>query len=441
MAVQNAAMDRDSQTAASDPANPRVTVLLLAVTGVEALVLFGAGIGLLLQPAVVAAVWPWPLTPFNAAFLGAVYAAALVSAAALTAIGRWSPARVVVPMILIFTAVVLAVSVLYLERFEGGWPTALWFVLYLVIPANAAWHVLLYERLPPADPALPPAWLGNWLRTASAALGAYGVALLALPEAASQFWPWPVDEFHARLYSATFLAPAAGLFLLSRAAAWAELWATGLTLLALGLLAVLGLGLADIRTGRMDWTAAGSWGFMAIFAVIALTGVVLCGEARRRARPAGPIFSAGLHVPPRWLAVAFGVAFVAAGIAGFLPAFTHPMAGDAPPLRIDEAYGLLIGLYPVNAVHSAFHLTVGLLGIAAFVRPSWALAYVRGVAIALAVLTVMGLLPGPDLAFGLAPLFGHDVWLHGIEAFAAAYVGWAMPRAPLAGTGPPPAGL
>jgi len=47
----------------------------------------------------------------------------------------------------------------------------------------------------------------------------------------------------------------------------------------------------------------------------------------------------------------------------------------------------------------------------------------------LAVLTVMGLLPGFDRAFGLAPLYGHDVWLHAVAAVAACYVGWIQPRA------------
>src|SRR5689334_1775020 len=90
--------------------NPPINRLLRAVTAVEALVLLVAGGGLFLLPAVLRPLWPWTLPPFNAAYLGAVYLASLTAAALVVWSGRWSPARVVVPMILLFTAAVLAVS-------------------------------------------------------------------------------------------------------------------------------------------------------------------------------------------------------------------------------------------------------------------------------------------------------------------------------------------
>ena len=165
---------------------------------------------------------------------------------------------------------------------------------------------------------------------------------------------------------------------------------------------------------------------MVPFGATAALGFGLCRAAQTRRRPSGPLAADGLYVSPRWLALVFGIAFVVAGVAGFLPVLTEAMPVDAPHLHVDAAYGLLIGLYPVNAIHSVFHFVAGLLGLAAFARPAWALTYIRGFAITLAGLTLMGLLPGLDTFFGLAPLFSHDVWLHGIEALAAAYVGWVM---------------
>jgi hypothetical protein len=48
----------------------------------------------------------------------------------------------------------------------------------------------------------------------------------------------------------------------------------------------------------------------------------------------------------------------------------------------------------------------------------------------LTVFTVMGLLPGLSTTLGLLPLFGHDIWLHGLEALLAVYLGWFYVPAP-----------
>jgi hypothetical protein len=45
----------------------------------------------------------------------------------------------------------------------------------------------------------------------------------------------------------------------------------------------------------------------------------------------------------------------------------------------------------------------------------------------LGLLTVLGAFPASATLLGLAPLFGHDVWLHGAEALAAGYVGFVVP--------------
>lgn len=54
--------------------------------------------------------------------------------------------------------------------------------------------------------------------------------------------------------------------------------------------------------------------------------------------------------------------------------------------------------------------------------------YCRAMAIILSLFTLMGLLPATQLRFGLMPLFGHDIWLHALEAIVAAYLGyWYVP--------------
>ena len=119
-----------------------------------------------------------------------------------------------------------------------------------------------------------------------------------------------------------------------------------------------------------------------------------------------------------------GVAFILAGIAGFLPFFTPHPAPDAPHLILNTSYGLLLGLFPVNIVHNLFHFGVGVLGVLAFRTYSSALQFSRFLGITLAVLTVMGLIPALQTGFGIWPLYGHDIWLHGLEAIIAIYLGF-----------------
>ena len=126
----------------------------------------------------------------------------------------------------------------------------------------------------------------------------------------------------------------------------------------------------------------------------------------------------------RYFVLVDGAAFIAAGVAGFLPFFTvHPPA-DAPHLLVDTSYGLLLGLFPVNIVHNLFHFGMGVLGVLAFRSYSSALQFSRFLGITLGVLTIMGLIPVLQTGFGLWPLYGHDVWLHGIESAIGIYLGF-----------------
>jgi hypothetical protein len=44
--------------------------------------------------------------------------------------------------------------------------------------------------------------------------------------------------------------------------------------------------------------------------------------------------------------------------------------------------------------------------------------------VTLAVLTLMGSLPLLRTGFGFMPLYGHDIWLHGLEAVMGIYLGF-----------------
>lgn len=128
----------------------------------------------------------------------------------------------------------------------------------------------------------------------------------------------------------------------------------------------------------------------------------------------------------RSFALVYGIVFLAAGIAGFIPGLVHPVA-EAPQGSAGmgtphmEGVGLLLGLFPVNAMHNIVHILFGIGGLLAArsARSAWIYACV--VAIVYIVLGLMGIASGLQTMFGLVPLWGYDVFLHLALALGALF--------------------
>ena len=116
-----------------------------------------------------------------------------------------------------------------------------------------------------------------------------------------------------------------------------------------------------------------------------------------------------------------GIVFLAAGILGMFPQALMPAHDN---VTVHALHGRLIGLFPVNVLHSAVHVLFGIWGIVAFRNFLAAKTYARVVAVAYGLLTIMGLIPGLNTVFGLIPIYGNDVWLHALIAIVAAYFGF-----------------
>ncbi|WP_322964517.1 DUF4383 domain-containing protein [Sphingomonas fuzhouensis] len=124
----------------------------------------------------------------------------------------------------------------------------------------------------------------------------------------------------------------------------------------------------------------------------------------------------------RLFATLFGIVFLVAGAAGFVPGLspTH----IHPGVSVTAASRLALGLFPVNILHNLVHLAFGLWGILAARSVAASFGYAKGVAVIYAVLTVMGLIPVTATTFGLVPLYGNDIWLHALLALVAGYFGF-----------------
>jgi hypothetical protein len=127
----------------------------------------------------------------------------------------------------------------------------------------------------------------------------------------------------------------------------------------------------------------------------------------------------------RRFAMLLGIVFLIVGILAFVPGVVRPDPPNAPPLTVHgPGHGYIFGVFRVNVVHNLVHILFGVLGLAMARNIASAVLYARIVAVAYAVLTVMGVIPGLHTTFGLIPIHGLDVMLHALIAIAAIYYGF-----------------
>lgn len=269
----------------SSSSNPRISLLLSAVTWLEVAVLLVAGGGLLIAHPLVIGIWPWSLAPFNLRFLGALYTAALLAAFLQSWFGKWAPARTVTTMIFVFTLVVTVCSFMHWDRFDPArvevW---VWFVLYIGVCLNAGAHLWWYRSVAAAGlPPSPRSWAV--LLAQAIVLGGYGLALLIAPEPAARLWPWKIDVFHAQLYSVTFLTPAVGALTLLRSVTRIDWFTLGVTQMAWGLLPILALAIVDLQVHRVDWLAWQVWLWLGLFVMTAAMGAWMLVKAESDYEP------------------------------------------------------------------------------------------------------------------------------------------------------------
>lgn len=123
-------------------------------------------------------------------------------------------------------------------------------------------------------------------------------------------------------------------------------------------------------------------------------------------------------------ALVAGIVYLLIGIAGFSPDLLTAWPSGSPELRVDALQGLLLGLFPVNLLHTLVHLAIGVWGLLAARALGASIFYSKSLAVIFGLLAVMGLIPGFNSVFGLLPLHSHDIWLHAGTAILGAYFGY-----------------
>jgi hypothetical protein len=241
----------------------RFEKVYFAAVGVLAL---WVGVWGYLIPARVDAAIPWLVPPLHARFLGAVYFSAFVLLACGILARRYGEVRTMVPLITIWTGMLLALSIVHLDQFDfGRRPVWFWFGAYIVYPIVGLYLIFRHRN---DREALAGERVPAWIRRACLALGGLlalaAAALLFAPAAMAALWPWKIPILLAQIYSAPFLAYGVCIALLGREPTW-----PGLRVVARGAFALSSLALlaSILHRGLFDAGRPATWIWFGFFSV------------------------------------------------------------------------------------------------------------------------------------------------------------------------------
>lgn len=116
------------------------------------------------------------------------------------------------------------------------------------------------------------------------------------------------------------------------------------------------------------------------------------------------------------VAMFFGILFILVGLAGFAVPGGMQM-GDAanPPI--------LLGYFPVNLLHNLVHILIGIWGVLASRSIGGAITFCKLAGFAYLALAAVGYID--PTFFGLIPIGGNDIFLHGVFGVFLVWVGFA----------------
>jgi hypothetical protein len=109
-------------------------------------------------------------------------------------------------------------------------------------------------------------------------------------------------------------------------------------------------------------------------------------------------------------ALLFGVAFLGAGVLGFIPGITTNL-GDIEFAGRDSPSELL-GIFQVSILHNIVHLLFGIAGIALSRTLTNAKMYLLYSGVIYVVLFVYGIIVDADTSANFVPVNNNDDWLH-----------------------------
>ena len=204
---------------------------------------------LLVDPAKIAAVWPWPLPPLTARLLGASTLVSVPMALLVIGVNRFAVAMIPLVMMLTYRVLQLAAGLIHFDRFAGLSPTTLNYFgggLLMMIVFGYPLFAGVTGRLPAASERAPlaaplpwsPPSLARWALSIIAVVYVIlGIFFLLAGAGAAGLWidAKGMTPLTARLFSSPLIGLGLGLFLCSRAKDWRAVAVPAVGLVTIGI--------------------------------------------------------------------------------------------------------------------------------------------------------------------------------------------------------------
>jgi hypothetical protein len=268
---------------------------LLTRLAVWPLVVLSAIFGpmLFLLPGQTDRIWSWEIRPeLSAVALGAGYIFGSIAFASLLLRNQWHALRVALVATWIFSIVMLAATLLHLDRFFlGTMRFDVWFLIYLALPfvLPVIWFLNRCHAAPRRPDDLAFIWpVRIALLLAGLPVLAFGLFMFVYPPGAAAVWPWLLTPLMARVLSGwvLFLGVAACLvFFEPRYGAYR----TALPGFIIWAVALLAGSLLHLDNFNFQRPAAWLW-FLVVLGLIAVTTLAfgvyeVMAWRRRSSRP------------------------------------------------------------------------------------------------------------------------------------------------------------
>jgi hypothetical protein len=136
------------------------------------------------------------------------------------------------------------------------------------------------------------------------------------------------------------------------------------------------------------------------------------------------------YMHPRRYALIGGSIMLIIGLLSLIPTLNYPIPASFPLVNVDTSYGYFLNMFPMNIYNKIALIFFGVFGLVAANLPAtnlpMSIRFSRAVFVVMGAAAILGAIPSTQTLGGYWPLFGAEVWAHGIFAALGAYFGFVL---------------